>query len=269
MAEAIITRRGGAGEVIVEFENFTPSNTIVGIHPDGELVRSTPTALSVARDTLAGASVGNYALFAGGYGADYRDTVDAYNASLVRSTPTALSVARRNLAGASVGDYALFAGGYGSSPTYKDTVDAYNALLVRSTPTALSVARRYLVGASVGNYALFAGGYNGDISSLSIVDAYDTDLVRSSPTALSVARDTLAGASVGNYALFAGGTGTGGWQDSVDAYTLQVSVAILYAPIGTKYKFGESEEIATTNEIIAPVPVTGYIKFKSGVIRNG
>ena len=76
MAEAIITRRGGAGEVIVEFENFTPSNTIVG--SDGELVRSTPTALSVARSTLAGASVGDYALFAGGYSGSYRDTVDAY-----------------------------------------------------------------------------------------------------------------------------------------------------------------------------------------------
>ncbi len=49
MGEAIITRRGGAGEVIVEFENFTPSDTVVGFHPDGELVRSTPTALSVAR----------------------------------------------------------------------------------------------------------------------------------------------------------------------------------------------------------------------------
>jgi len=129
VGEAIITRRGGSGEVIVEFENFTPSNTVAS----GELVHSTPTALSVARNSLAGASVGNYALFAGGYGG-YRDTVDAYNASLVRSTPTALSVARDRLAGASVGNYALFAGGFDGS--YWNTVDAY-------TPQT-SVVRLYM-----------------------------------------------------------------------------------------------------------------------------
>ena len=113
MAEAIIARRGGAGEVIVEFESFTPSNTVVS----GELVHSTPTALSAAREFLAGASVGNYALFAGGvydiFSGSYRNVVDAYNTDLVHSTPTALSVARGHLAGASVGNYAMFAGGNG------------------------------------------------------------------------------------------------------------------------------------------------------------
>jgi len=106
--------------------------------------------------------------------------------------------------------------------------------------------------------------------SVNTVDAYDTSLVHSTPTGLSVARYELAGASVGNYALFAGGLQYGmGDQNAVDAYTLQVSVAILYTPIGTKYKFGESEEeTATTNEIIARVPITGYIKFKNGVISN-
>ena len=136
MGEAIIARRGGAGEAIVEFKSFTPTNTVAIFHPDGELIRSTPTALSVARYALAGASVGNYALFAGGYdGSNYRNTVDAYDASLVRSTPTALSVARYALAGASVGNYALFAGGYDGS-NYRNTVDVY-------TPQ-ISVARLYM-----------------------------------------------------------------------------------------------------------------------------
>ena len=85
------------------------------------------TDLSVERRDLAGASVGNYALFAGGKSSSgITSTVNAYNSSLVRSTPTALSQARGNLAGASVGDYALFAGGYtNSSPSYNSTVDAY------------------------------------------------------------------------------------------------------------------------------------------------
>jgi len=101
---------------------------------DTDLVRSTPTALSVARSRLAGASVGDYALFAGGYSGSYRDTVDAYNTDLVRSTPTALSVARNRFAGASVGNYALFAGGYDDS--YRNTVDAYTL--------QASVARLYM-----------------------------------------------------------------------------------------------------------------------------
>jgi hypothetical protein len=223
MAEAIIARRGGggggSGEVIVEFDNFIPSNIDLS---DGELIRSTPTALSVARNLLAGASVGNYALFAGGDSGSYRNTVDAYDTSLTRSTPTALSVERYRLAGASVGNYALFAGGQSGSSSYSDAVDAYNASLTRSTPTALSAARYDLAGASAGDYALFAGGYDGS-----------------------------------NY------------YNIVDAYTPPVPVARLYMPIGTKYKFGESEQTATTNEITVPVPITGYIKFKNGVIRNG
>jgi hypothetical protein len=265
MAEAIIARRGGAGEVIVEFENFTPSNTIVGFHPDGELVRSTPTALSVGRYYLAGASVGNYALFAGGYDDSYRNTVDAYNASLVRSTPTALSVARGDLAGASVGNYVLFAGGYGSG--YESTVDAYNASLVRSTPTALSVARSYLAGASVGNYVLFAGGFGSSPTYKDTVDAYNASLVRSTPTALSVARNALAGASVGDFALFAGGYDGSSYWDTVDAYTPQASVARLYMPVGTKYQFGsDPEQTATASVVDILPPLTGYIKYKKGVI---
>ena len=89
----------------------------------GELAYyGTITALSEARSGLAGASVGDYALFAGG---SSKSAVDAYNSSLVRSTPTALSEARGHLAGASVGGYALFAGGYIPGIIYRSTVDAY------------------------------------------------------------------------------------------------------------------------------------------------
>ena len=269
MGEAIITRRGGSGEVIsggviVEFDNFIPSNIDP---PDEEFIHSTPTTLSVARQSLTGASVGNYALFAGGHNSS--SIVDAYDTSLTRSTPTALSVGRYSPAGASVGNYALFAGGYSSYPPNRDTVDAYDTSLTRSIPTVLSVARRDLAGASVGNYVLFAGGYVSSSQYKDTVDAYDISLTRSTPAALSVARNSLAGASVGNYALFAGGRSDsldGNISDVVDAYTSPVPEAILYMPIGTKYKFGKSEETATTNKITVSVPLTGYIKYKSGVV---
>jgi len=51
-----------------------------------------------------------------------------------------------------------------------------------------------------------------------------------------------------------------------DNFTPTEQVVTLYMPIGAKYKFGESEQIATTNEITVPVPLTGYIKYKSGAV---
>jgi hypothetical protein len=40
----------------------------------------------------------------------------------------------------------------------------------------------------------------------------------------------------------------------------------VFMPVGTKYKFGATEETATSVEITVQTPVTGYVKFKSGVI---
>ena len=64
----------------------------------GELAYwGTATNLSVGRMDLAGASVGNYALFAGGNNSGNQSTVDAYNTSLTKFTPTSLSEARNFL----------------------------------------------------------------------------------------------------------------------------------------------------------------------------
>ena len=161
MGESLITRRAGAGgEATITFENYSHATNLTHI---------SASDLSSARTYLSGASVGEYALFAGGSGGGSYSTVDAYNTSLTRSTPTALSVGRTYLSGASVGEYALFAGG--TSGSYSTTVDAYNTSLTRSTPTVLSEARRYLPGTSVGKYALFAGG-NSNSGNSSKVDAY-------------------------------------------------------------------------------------------------
>ena len=179
----------------------------------------TTTNLSAARYNLAATSIGDYALFAGGYtGSAYSAIVDTYTSRLVKGTTTNLSVARNALSATSVGDYALFAGGYNGADT-SAIVDAYDTSLTRSTPTVLSVARNILAGASVGDYALFAGGQSA--SRYSTVDAYDTSLTRSTPTDLSVARYNLAGISIGDYALFAGGylTQKGPHSSTVDTYT--------------------------------------------------
>ena len=126
------------------------------------LTRTTPTPLSEARSNLAATTVGNYALFGGGYGGGYSSTVDAYDTSLTRTTPTPLSKDRSDLAATTVGNYALFGGGSGS------TVDAYDTSLTRTIPTPLSKYRSNLAATTVGNYALFGGGS----TSGSTVDAY-------------------------------------------------------------------------------------------------
>ncbi len=173
------------------------------------------------RGGLAGATVGNYALFAGGNtGSARTNKVDAYETNLTRTAPTEmLFSATSELAGASVGNYALFAGGYSGSSS-ASTTTAYNNNLVRTQPTRLSDTRHQLAGASVGNYALFAGGTNSN--NLNIVDAYDTNLTRTTVTALSQARYSITGVSFNGQALFAGG-----WVSSasnvIDAYNVNLT----------------------------------------------
>lgn len=179
---------------------------------DASLTRSNASDLRYATDAHSAATVGSYALFAGGE----EDTntalayVTSYNASLTRGSPTSLSVARYSMGAASVGNYALFGGGCDDNADSVATVDAYNKSLTRSTPTVLSAPRDTLAATTVGNYALFGGGNcwesNEDLGPSKVVDAYNASLTRSTPTSLRYTAYALAAAAVGKYALFAGGT---------------------------------------------------------------
>ena len=202
---------------------------------DVTLTRTTPTALTVSRRSLAATSVspaGNsaqqsgYALFGGGYSYYTLSTVNAYDADLTRTTPTSLSQSREYLAATSVAPaggsspqsgYALFGGGDSDSTRYA-TVDAYDATLTRTIPTGLSIGRNYLAATTIGNYALFGGG-NSDSSSSNVVDAYNP------------------------------------------YHNIQVFP-------DTKYSFnGSAEQISFTWETIAMQgPVVGYIKIKNTTV---
>ena len=177
----------GGGHIYAHGEYGSYETSTVDAY-NKSLTRSTLEDLSVARRNLDATSIGDYALFGGGYNlvetTDGRidkplSTVDAYDKSLTRSTPTALSVARTNLAATSIGDYALFGGGhnYVDNPDDWDmkplsTVDAYDKSLTRSTPTALSDGRTNLAATSIGDYALFGGGNTTFLLYTNIVDAY-------------------------------------------------------------------------------------------------
>ena len=184
-------------------------------------------ALSAARYDVRTATVGNYALFAGGLkpGLFSVKTVDAYNTSLTKSTPAELPWERGYHASAAIGGYALFAGGEErttSGSQFMRSTDVYNASLTLSRAPYLSDSGGVLnMGAAVvGNYALFAGGMADGRGNLSLeVNVYDTSLTHTMATNLNgKPREYVRGASVGNYALFAGGKDTYYGYYNVDAY---------------------------------------------------
>ena len=187
---------------------------------NSSLTKGTATSLSESVEYIAnygGGTIGNYALFAGGSGANgYLNTVFAFNASLTKSTATALSTARNNNPSINVGDYVLFAGGYNGSRL--SVVDAYNKSLSKSTPTDLSFAANYHAGGTIGDYALIAGGSYGSSKFGSVANAYDKSLTRTLPTELSVARGYLRAVNAGDYLLFVGGYNGSSRLADVDAY---------------------------------------------------
>ena len=220
----------------------------------GELAYyGTAMPLALSRGYLAATTIGDYALFGGGYNgstsSDYQNTVDAYNTLLTRTTPTALSMARYYLAATTVGNYALFGGGYSNQTM--STVDAYNKSLTRSTPTALPNGNRELAATTVGNHALFAGGNTGSTYT-ALVNAYNTSLTRSTPTGLSRGRSQLAATAVGDYALFGGGSNGQGVFTVVDAYNTSLTRS---TPTGLG--MGRSQLAATT--------VGDYALFGGGI----
>ena len=174
------------------------------------------TNLNSGRNLLAAATIGNYALFAGGE-SPVSNVVDAYDASLTRTIPTTLNTSRGYLAGTTIGNYALFGGG-----EYSNVVDAYDTSLTHTTPTALSEKRKYLAATTISDYALFGGGCVNTNTPSAIVDVYDTSLTKTVQTDLSKARYQLVATTIGDYALFGGGYtySTESKSNIVDAYVV-------------------------------------------------
>lgn len=195
----------------------------------GELTYyGTITGLSDPRGLLAATSIGNYALFAGGYSDETNNstTVDAYNKSLTRSTPTVLYTGRFELAATTVEGYALFGGGIKSTETQK-RVDAYNSSLTRSIKN-LTTARHELAATTVGSYALFGGGEtSNNYGTTNKVEAVNGSLTVSSVTGLNASSTKLAATTIGGYALFAGGrNGSGDAITQVTAYDASLTRSI-------------------------------------------
>jgi hypothetical protein len=167
------------------------------------------TALTEPRTGLAATSVGDRALFAGGFapspaGCVLTDVVELYDASLGHPadpaawTVAALSEPRSELAAVSVGGYALFAGGTATSGD-SSVVDVYVAATDTWGLAHLSQASGGLSAATVGSLALFADGSVVEIYDASMGPPTDPGSWRVDPVPVSG-----LGTSVGSYALFVG-----------------------------------------------------------------
>ncbi len=207
------------------------------------LTKGTASALGTGRENFTSATVGDYAIFAGGEtggGSTYTTAVDAYNASLTKTSPTQLSTARQKPAGASIGGYALIAGGrqYQSN---LNAVETYNTSLTKGTATALSVARGDFCGATIGGYAVFAGGYVFSNTYKSTVDAYNASLTRSTPTALSFTTADHSMTTLGKYLIIAGGHNSTWGINNVNVYDESLT-----RTIGTSLSAGRTLLDSTT-----------------------
>jgi len=182
-------------------------------------------SIAQPRGTMAAATVGDLAFFAGGNsGSNIYDTVDIYDASTDSWSSTALPTPRTQVAAAAVGDLVFFAGGTVAGFTVTNVVDILDTQNMSWSSTTLTVARGSASAAAVGTKVLFAGGGGAGFVS-DRVDVYDSALgLPTNPAAwstatLSVARAGVTPATVGDLVIFAGGAGIGGVPFStVDVY---------------------------------------------------
>lgn len=158
--------------------------------------------------TTNGISVGNYAMFANGTGAEYF-TENSSSASL----PSPL--ANVNTGAAKVANYGLFVA-LGDNITrvvvYTTSLTQLD-LLYLSSPQRLSIST-----SSTENNAWFAGGYDITGSTPSnVVDSFNENLVRVSEQPLASARCQMAGSQdIADFAMFAGGTPNNSYEQYSD-----------------------------------------------------
>lgn len=165
---------------------------------------------------LAATSIGNYALFGGGYidGSTNSANVDAYNASLTQSQPQeALQRGRAQMGATSNGAYAIFGSG-----TNEKSTDAYDASLTHIIASDVPSKQQDGGATSVGVYALFGGG-GGNTNPTTAVNAFNRSLTLTYAPELTVARNGLAATTVGDFAIFGCGRPSGSsFSAVVDAY---------------------------------------------------
>lgn len=193
----------------------------------------TSQPLSTARIGVIGNSVGNYALFGGGYTYTSRNVVtsfkavDVYNDKLTIVSGVELSQNNMECSATANNNYAFFYKGgnvgklgKGDTWTFIYSIDVFDKSLTRitlddegGTSPENSNAGCYSAGAaSLNNYAIFAGGFH--YYQLISRERWDTDAVAAFNESLTKTvlekmdseRSPSAAVTIGNYALFINGS---------------------------------------------------------------
>ena len=163
--------------------------------------RWTARNLSDVRDIGTAVTVGELAIFVGGFGSSQSVAV-IYNDATRKWSTTSLSDIPGG-AVAVIGDKAMFAGGSGPSGE-NSVVDIYDARRGRWSSVALSDTRDDMAAATAGSLALFAGGFT-TLDVHNTVDIYNSANGQLSASTLPSGGFGLASANLGNVAIFVGG----------------------------------------------------------------
>lgn len=196
---------------------------------------------------MASASVGDYALYAGGERVNtVYNTVEAYNKNLVKSTATAIRVKTNEAVGSYVGNYALFSGYYDwDTDEEKNYIDTYNASLTRGTSASLSgtmISNRDLV-ARNNKYALFSTDTD---EGEEVLNLFNSSLVRTVLPVSSLVSSSSSVCGTKESFLFAGGmTRVSGTKTYLkNAVLLDSNLAYSSAPDLSEGKYNMKSEIA-------------------------
>ena len=164
---------------------------------DPSMTRSAPTALSQAREGVAGTFVSEYAIFAGGYyekinvSAGMYDTVDIYDTNLTR-TLKHLPTKQADVTGCRTLNHGV---------VVRLAAYAFDDELTITALDSLSLDRQSATCTELDGSAVICGGR----SRTAVVERYDVDLTRSTLTSLSQAVARPAATSVDGFAVIAGG----------------------------------------------------------------
>lgn len=224
---------------------------------------STNTSLSEPAAYHQGASVGSYAVFAGGQnGNTTKSTVNAFNTNgFARITLSSLSEARSYFASASTADYAYFAGGKNSNGALS-SVEMYDKNLIRQSATPLKFVSQDNAGIGTwdGQAAIFAGGYdNAQGGSRNNAVCKYQGSVMTEITPLTYYPSSHAASRNKNYVIFAGG-----WTSAANN---QVNTVNAYNSNFTR--FIPSELLSVPRERMATATAGNYALFVAGRTANG
>lgn len=215
------TRGQHSGVSFAEKAVFADGNDITTMDIyDKDLTRSNHAERKIARFRVASTTLDHYALFSGGFTANWWhtgnviSTVEAFDESFTSHSAPNMSVVMAGHGGGSLGDICLFAAGYtqGSSATPTANVDAYNDELTKTVCAALSNAHEDAVGAVGDHFIIHC------CDTAQVVDTYDRDLTKKSISTSLTGTFGSKPMTIGHHALFCGRQASNAMQKTCVAY---------------------------------------------------